>query len=57
MLAAVLPALPASGVQMVLWGTSAMITDGTGDGQVWIASANDSEWAPLYNFTDLSGTP
>jgi hypothetical protein len=56
-LVASLPALPELGVQMVLWGTSDMITDGTGDGQVWIASSNDSQWAPLYNYTDLSGDP
>jgi hypothetical protein len=54
---ATLPPIPASGVQMVLWGTSSMITDGTGDGKVWIASQSDTEWQPLYYFTDLSGAP
>jgi len=52
-----LPAIPASGVQMVLWGDSDLIEGGTGDNGYWIAHEDDTEWSPFVYNTALEGTP
>jgi hypothetical protein len=54
-LVASLPALPESGVQMVLWGTEDQIVNGTGDGLVWIGIQDADRWIPVSGYTSLSG--
>lgn len=49
-----LPSIPASGGKMVFWTSAGA---GTGDDQIWIAYAGQTEWTPMQFVTSLSGTP
>jgi hypothetical protein len=52
---AVLPAIPDEGGQLVFWMSSATISGGTGDDQVWMAYAGQTEWYPMQMYTECSG--
>lgn len=52
---ATLPAIPTVGRKRVIWGDETLITDGTGDNQVWEANAGGTRWYPQDKPTDKSG--
>ena len=59
-----LPEIPTAGIKYVFWQSATTAPEdfgdppldaGTGDDQVWMAYAGQTEWTPTQNYTDLSG--
>lgn len=49
-----LPPIPASGARIVFWTSAGA---GTGDDQMWMAFAGQTEWTAMQFLTSLSGVP
>ena len=52
-----LPPCPDSNVKMVFWADIYTLEDGTGDNQIWVCYAPQTEYYPLQSYTSLSGVP